>query len=205
MNRQTGSGLGARVRAEGYARCIEMDIGSPAPRGQLVRLLAVLLLSIGIIASALAQNAALSGVFTNPSQTDAEIKKAIEAGVKKVNFVIRSMARSRLTNVNPAVKRVAIERANDAITVTFDERKPVRMPTDGSTIKWTREDGQIYDVQLQQKDEQLVQTFKNEEGQRTNTYKLSPDGKTLTLEVELRSERLPEPVRYQLTFARTQP
>ena len=58
-------------------------------------------------------------------------------------------------------------------------------------------------ARIEQKDEQLVQTFKNEEGQRTNTYKLSPDGKTLTLEVELRSERLPEPVRYALTFQRS--
>jgi hypothetical protein len=170
----------------------------------LLRLLGALLLSFGVIANSWAENAALSGVFTNSAQSEAEIKKAIDAGVAKVNFMIRSIARSRLTNVNPAYKRVAIEQTSDAITTTYDDRKPVRAPLDGSTIKWTREDGEKFDVHVEQKDGQLVQTFKGEDGERINTYQLSPDGNTLTVAVELRSERLPEPVRYALTFARSE-
>ena len=172
---------------------------------RLALLLVGWLLVLGIAQNAWSQAALLQGVFTNPTQSEAEIKKAIDAGVAKVNFMIRSIARSRLTNVNPAYKRVAIEQTSDAITTTYDDRKPVRAPLDGSTIKWTREDGEKFDVHVEQKDGQLVQTFKGEDGERINTYQLSPDGNTLTVAVELRSERLPEPVRYQLMFARTQP
>ena len=150
-----------------------------------------------------ARASALSGIFVNPAQSDAPIKAAIEAGIAKMNFVVRSVARGRLKDVNSPYKRVQIEETSDAIQVTFDARKPVRTPLDGSTIKWTREDGQVFDASAVLKDGQLIQTFKNDEGQRMNTFSLAADGKTLTLAVELTSPQLPAPVKYQLTFERS--
>jgi hypothetical protein len=163
----------------------------------------VFVLAALCVASTSAAQASLSGIFANPAQSDAPIKAAIEAGIAKMNFVVRSVARGRLKDVNSPYKRVQIEETSDAIQVTFDARKPVRTPLDGSTIKWTREDGQVFDASAVLKDGQLIQTFKNDEGQRINTFRLAADAKTLTLAVELTSPQLPAPVKYQLTFERS--
>ena len=47
-----------------------------------------------------------------------------------------------------------------------------------------------------------MQTFRAEDGSRTNTYSISPDGRTLTMHVVLRSPRLPQPLEYNLVFNR---
>jgi len=51
---------------------------------------------------------------------------------------------------------------------------------------------------------QIVQNFKGEDGGRTNTYSISPDGNTLTLEVVLSSSKLSVPCKFTLTYVRKQ-
>ena len=46
--------------------------------------------------------------------------------------------------------------------------------------------------------------FENEGGGRLNVFTLSPDGRTLTIDVMLTSDRLPEPIRYALRFERVE-
>jgi hypothetical protein len=50
--------------------------------------------------------------------------------------------------------------------------------------------------------DQMIQTFKNDEGERTNVYKLSPDGKSLTLSATVKSPKLPKALTYSISFGR---
>jgi hypothetical protein len=149
-----------------------------------------------------AQEAGLSGTFVNEAQSAATIEAAIEAAVAKMNFVKRPIARSRLKKTNTVHKRVTIATTSQEIAIAFDSNAPVRMPADGATAKWKREDGEVFDVSARWQGEKLVQTFKAEDGQRTNTFSLGADGTPLRLEVEIASPQLPEPLRYTLTFTR---
>ena len=88
------------------------------------------------------------------------------------------------------------------IGVSFDERRPIEMPADGSPIKWTREDGEIFDVFARAEDGRLVQTFKAEDGQRVNSFS-AEDAERLTLEVEVTSPRLSKPLKYSVRYRRT--
>ena len=151
---------------------------------------------------ALAENANLPGVYTNDRQTGDGIAAAIDAAVAKMNFITRPVARSRLKKTNAPHRRVAIETGVQEITVAFDANAPVRMPADGRTAKWTRADGEVFDVSAQWAGDRLVQTFKAEDGQRTNTFVLGPDGRALSVQVEVTSPQLPAPVRYELAFER---
>jgi hypothetical protein len=148
-----------------------------------------------------AQDRSLLGTYINESQSNKPIEAAIEAGIAKMSFITRPIARSRLKKANSPHRTVEITRTQDEIGVAFDGNKPVLMPADGRTIKWTREDGEVLDVAGNWTGEQLVQSFTAEDGQRINTFNISPDGATLTLQVELRSPRLPAPIGYVLTFA----
>lgn len=150
---------------------------------------------------AFAQEAPLPGVYVDDGQSSGVIEKAIETAVAKMNFIKRPIARSRLKKANPHYGRIEIARGASDFSVRFDARKPVLMPLDGRSVKWTREDGEQFDVSAKLQGDTLVQTFLAEDGQRTNAFSLGTDGKLL-LRVTLTSPQLPEPVRYQLSYRR---
>ena len=149
-----------------------------------------------------AENANLQGSYANEAQVANSIEAAVDTAIAKMNFIARPVARSRLKKTNTAHRRVTIASTAQEISIAFDGNPPVRMPADGQTAKWTRDDGEVFDVSARWVDDQLVQTFKAPDGQRVNTFVLSPDGRTLNMQVEITSPQLPAPVAYALTFGR---
>jgi hypothetical protein len=150
--------------------------------------------------SLFAQESPLSGTW-NQTKAD-DIAAAINSTVADMNFIKRPIARSRLTKLNPAYKKVVITISDQEVLVKFDEREPIHMPRNGQAAPWTREDGDKFMVAAQVSKDQLIQTFKNDEGERTNVFKLSPDGKVLTLSATVKSPQLPKPLTYAIVFGR---
>ena len=160
----------------------------------------LLALAVSVAAAAHADDPSLQGAFLNEQQSAKTIETAIEAAVAKMNFIKRPIARSRLKKTNEAHRRVEIGIGRE-ISIAFDGRKPVQMPADGSTIRWTREDGETFDVNAAWDGERLVQTFKAEDGTRANAFSVGADGR-LSMQVTLTSPQLDQPLVYTLTFAR---
>lgn len=158
------------------------------------------------VQATVAEDSGLRGVFVSETKADAEIGKAIEAAVAKMNFITRPIARGRLKKTNPAYRRVEIVSTVGEFSVKFDDRVAVQAPLNGKSIKWVREDGEKFDVtasqQASEQESRILQTFKSNDGQRSNRFSLSPDRNTLTIEVTIESEQLPEPVRYNMIFLR---
>ncbi|HEY4368256.1 MAG TPA: hypothetical protein VGN07_13565 [Steroidobacteraceae bacterium] len=151
--------------------------------------------------SAQDEGTALQGIFVNDGQASYIIANAVDAAVAKMNFIKRPIARSRLKKTNPLYERIEISRTGSTISIKFDAGKPVLMPADGTPAKWTRADGEQFDVTGRLEGDQLVQTFTAEDGKRVNIFSVSADGKLL-LQVMLTSPQLPEAVRYQLAYRR---
>jgi hypothetical protein len=154
-------------------------------------------------AAARAEAPTLEGTYTfDPSISD-NVDAAIEAAVSPMNFLIRPIARSRLKKTNPIYRRIVIARNADEIVVMPDDRKPVRSPSDGSTIEWIREDGEKFRVRADWRDSTLSQTFIAEDGQRTNEFSLDAGGAAMQLKVTITSERLNKPMTYKMGFRRS--
>ncbi|WP_257306896.1 hypothetical protein [Geothrix campi] len=147
-----------------------------------------------------AQEPSLSGTWTQTKADD--IAAAINSTVAGMNFIKRPIARGRLTKVNPAYKKVMIAVSGKEVVVKLDERAPIHMPPGGKAAPWTREDGDKFMVAAQVTRDQMIQTFKNDEGERTNVFHMSPDGKTLTMTATVKSPKLPKPLTYSITFGR---
>lgn len=145
-----------------------------------------------------AQEPSLSGTWTQTKADD--IAAAIQSTVAGMNFIKRPIARGRLTKLNPAYKKVVITISDKEVVVKFDERAPIHMPPGGKAAPWTREDGEKFMVAAQVGKDQLIQTFKNEDGERTNVFKLGHDGQTLTLTATVKSPQLPKPLTYSIHF-----
>ncbi len=152
------------------------------------------------VLSLAAQEPSLSGTW-NQTRTD-DIPAAIDATVADMNFIKRPIARHKLVNLNPAYRKVMIAISDKEVLVRLDEREPIHMPPGGKAAPWTREDGDKFMVAAQVTKDQLVQTFKNDEGERTNVFKLSPDGRSLTLTATVKSPKLPRPLVYSISFGR---
>jgi hypothetical protein len=147
-----------------------------------------------------AQESPLSGAWHRTRADD--LTAAINAIVADMNFIKRPIARIKLTNLNTVYKDLVLTISNNEVSVKLDEREPIRMPTDGKPVPWKREDGEVLQASVQVGKDKLIQTLKNDDGQRTNVYELSPDGKTLTLSITVKSGKLPKPLTYTITFGR---
>ncbi|HYH83395.1 MAG TPA: hypothetical protein VEX86_26610 [Longimicrobium sp.] len=165
----------------------------------LLLALAALALPLG---AATAQESTMRGTFTFNRAASDDVNRAIETAVSKMSFVTRPIARGRLRRTNQPYQRVVINFTPQQVTTTFDQRRPIESPANGQPIKWTREDGEVLDLSTEWQTGRLVQTFRAEDGSRTNTYSISADGATLTIRVTVRSPRLSAPVEYNMVFNR---
>ena len=145
--------------------------------------------------------ASLAGEWSHDAAKSDNVDKAIERAVEKVNFVIRGMAHGRLKSTNQPYHHVSITQKGGDTHLKTDDRAPIVSNAKG--VKWTREDGQKYDVTMVWKGEtRLEQTFQNDEGKRVNVYTLNPDGKSMVMEVTVTSPKLPVPLTYSLAYKR---
>jgi hypothetical protein len=149
--------------------------------------------------SLVAQESPFTGVWKYAA--DSGIAAAIEGTVKDMNFIKRPIARGRLKDTNPTYQKVTMAIGAQEISIQYDARNPIKTPADGRAVPWTREDGKVFQVTAKADGARLVQTFKNSEGERTNIWQVGAD-KKLLLTVTVKSESLPKPLTYTITFAK---
>ena len=149
-----------------------------------------------------AQESSLDGTYIL-DQTDSDnIHEVIETAVEKLNFVTRDIARGRLEKLNPAYRKVAITSSQNEISVTVDNQPPLRTPAKGASVAWVGPDGEKVNASMQLAGRRLAQTFTSADGRRVNDYTLSPDGRTLTMQVTETSPRLSQTITYKQVYRR---
>ena len=152
---------------------------------------------------AAAQPAGLRGTFVLNRSASADVNAAVERAVAPLNVVVRQIARPRLRRTNQPYGRIVLNWSPTEVSITTDARSAIRTSPAGTAIRWRRpEDGEWLNVSTIWQGERLQQTFAAEDGQRVNLYTLSPDGRTLTLDVTVTSPRLPRPLTYRLVYAK---
>jgi len=114
----------------------------------------------------------------------------------------RDIARGRLKKLNPAYRQVAITSSPNEISVTVDNQPPLRTPAKGAPVAWVGPDGGKVNASMQLAGRRLAQTFTSADGRRVNDYTLSPDGRTLTMQVTETSPRLSQTITYKQVYRR---
>jgi hypothetical protein len=166
----------------------------------LVPLCTAILLGSGTLGAA--QDSALDGTYIL-DQTDSDnIDEAIETAVGKLDFVRREIARGRLEKLNPAYHKVAITSSPNEISITVDNQPPLRTPAKGTPVAWAGPDRGKVNASMQLAGRRLAQTFTSADGRRINDYTLSPDGRTLTMQVKETSPRLSQTITYKQVYRR---
>jgi hypothetical protein len=133
----------------------------------------------------------------NAQRRDEGVARAVEA----LFVLIRPMAHSRLTEANPVFPTVRIAFYDGIIDVATPPLA-ARSPETGARGTMRGIDGETNQLVQAFTSDALVQTSWREAGSRTTRFVPSADGQRLTLHIQIRSGRLPVPVRYSMSYAR---
>jgi hypothetical protein len=144
----------------------------------------------------------LAGTYRLDRQASDDIDQAIEKAVSKTNFIVRTIARGRLHKTNPMIQQLIIAFPDTRVSVANDGHPAMVVPLGGTSVKWTRDDGETFDVRATLQNGTLTTTYVAEDGTRTNTYTPAADGKGMMMHVTVSSPHLPQPLQYQLAFVR---
>ena len=166
----------------------------------LVPLCSAIFLGSGILAAA--QKSGLDGTYIVDETDSDNVNEVIEEAVGKLNFLTRDIARGRLKKLNPAYRQVAITSSPNEISVTVDNQPPLRTPAKGAPVAWVGPDGGKVNASMQLAGRRLAQAFTSAAGLRVNSYTLTPDGQTLTMQVTETSPRLSQPIAYKQIYRR---
>jgi hypothetical protein len=143
------------------------------------------------------------GTYTYAEDRSEDVNAAIDAGVAKLNFIVKLFARPRLRKTNYAYQRLTFVMDGDTLSIQMDDRKPIRAPISGTPVKWRRETGEWYDVTTSWENSVLSQSYIAGDGRRVNAFSLSEDGRLLNMQVTVSSPKLKDDIVYRLAYRRT--
>lgn len=133
------------------------------------------------------------------------LDRAIDEVVDQMNFFIRGIARRRLRAPNLPSKKVSVFVENGQIRIERPGQPEVSAPADGRPITWRHPtDGDVFQVSHGVDDEGvLYQRFEGERSVSRNRFVLGKNKKRLTIHTVITADRLPAPLRFKMTYERT--
>jgi hypothetical protein len=128
------------------------------------------------------------------------IEDAVEEAVRQMNPLIRRIARRRMLEANAVIPRLRFRLGGDPIVASYVGGRIVEAPADGRAVPWTDQYGETIEVSHRLHGSTLVQTMTGAQGNRTNEYRFTDDGKTMTMTVEISAKQMPSPLRYSVRY-----
>jgi hypothetical protein len=140
--------------------------------------------------------------FSGGDKERKEIDAAIDRAISGLFFAAKPFAVSQLHAKTAVKNSVGFSFANGKVTSTASDALPAVSPDDGTSVPYKVDGENLRISQTVNASGHLLQIFSSAQGSRTNDYTLSADAKTLTMTVTIASGKLPQPVRYALTYTR---
>lgn len=129
--------------------------------------------------------------------------QGVERSVNSLNVMIRGFAAGQIRQSVRPERRIAFEEAGAGrVRVRFDDWVSPPMSPTGATRQTTDWQGNSTRFSLHLRGEQLVVRSAASPGTRESFFSLSPDNAYLFMQVRVGSSRLPESIRYTLTYRR---
>ena len=115
----------------------------PVLRLAAAALVAALVCGVIPLGQAAAQMAKLQGTYLldDPAALP-KIKKAVDKVADQMGFFAASIARDRLMEANKPAQKLVITVSGNEVTTQFDNDQAIRTTADGSTVDWTRDNGE---------------------------------------------------------------
>lgn len=142
-------------------------------------------------------------VYAGGQKQRARVEKAIEALVGEMNPLYRLIARRRLKAAAKVPQRFEFKTLSEGRLSVRVDSGPARITKlDGTPIHFDNDEGQKIRLHRVVRGSTLVTVGGRGDAAQQNTYRLDSGGRTMNLTITITSDRLPRPLRYQLTYRR---
>lgn len=132
-----------------------------------------------------------------------EMNRRIEEGVEELNVFIRGIAERRLREANRPSSKLAITPASGEIVIMRSGKPDMAAPASGAFVDWKNpENNNELRVSHEVREGVLWQRIEGDRGSSVNRFVLSKDGQRLSVDTEVRVDRLEEPIRFDVTYRR---
>lgn len=135
----------------------------------------------------------------------AAVEQAVDEAIADMNVLLRGIARSRLLEVNEIISNLEFSLDGDPLRASYIGGRILESPASGATVHWVNQFGDTVNLSQRWSDNKLVQRIFDKNGSRTNVYRFSEDGQSMTMSVTIKADRLPKPIHYRLTYRLTHP
>ena len=134
-----------------------------------------------------------------PGTAKTTVENAINQGTSSMGMLRRSVARSRLTDVNRPYQTVRIFQQGNELITDFDGNK---FPghADGSPERSKDPRGDPVTVSYRAAGDTLTGKYLGDDGTKEIAFERSPDGNQLTMHVTVTSKKLPQPIHYSIRY-----
>ena len=130
-------------------------------------------------------------------------EEGVQRTVSSLNVMIRGFAEGRIRESVRPERRIAFEPSDgDRVRVRFDDWASPPMSLSGGQRQATVWQGNATRLSVRLRGERLTVRSAAEPGTRESFFTLSPDNAYLFMQVRVSSSRLPESIRYTLTYRR---
>lgn len=142
--------------------------------------------------------------FVGGGAERAAVAAAVDRAVAPMSFLARGIARSSLiarAEIRPAI---AILFGDDGtVSVISPGELPESSPADGTPVRVVNRFGDESELSQQFVEGAFVQRGRTDDGSGSTIFELQPDGQTLLVHRTMESSKLPQPVKYTLTYRRS--
>ncbi len=186
--RRCSSRLYVAAIAATFAAVVPLAEGQPAPTSSITE------------STGRSELDAFVGAYhsTDPSGHARIIDQAIVTATDDMRPLRRRVARARLRAVNTSIRVLRIEREGDRVVMDLDGDR-YTAPISGETEQQRNPDGEPVDLSFRVVGQSLRGHYVEATAEKIMSFRLGDAG-LLTLDVTVRSDQLPGPIQYQLSF-----
>ncbi len=127
------------------------------------------------------------------------LTEAVDTAASQLNLLIREIGRSKLTNAANFCKVYRFALTDTSFSVQCDSRDPYARPLEGDQPA-TGRDGEPIQSRLKLEPSAAHLAWLAESGRRDNTFRV--EGDQLQLRARVSSDRMDEPMRWNLEYRR---
>jgi hypothetical protein len=142
--------------------------------------------------------------FVGGAAERAAVAAAVDRAVAPMSFLARDIARKSLRARAEIRESIGIFFGDDGtVTLLSPAELPESGPADGTPVRVVNRFGDESELSQQFVNQAFVQRGRTNDGSGSTIFELQPDGQTLLVHRTMESSRLPQPVKYTLTYWRT--
>lgn len=131
-----------------------------------------------------------------------KLEHQIEQVVAQLNFMIRNMARSRLTDGLSPAPVLGFDFGTNRVVFRKPGQPTIEGPIDGSPVDWKNDHNERVRLRLKLQGETLSINYKGDGSDSTYQYRFVDGGKRIDIRARIDHVRMPSTLRYGLTYKR---